>query len=96
MTTRKRDLRALLVPAILGLLSLPAVASDDTPLHKAGRGLAGLTTPFLEIPGNIVETTHREGAVSLDQRPRPGMSILRPPVGPTSWSPRHSPHQGYS
>jgi putative exosortase-associated protein (TIGR04073 family) len=81
MTTRKR---ALLIPAILGLLSAPAIARADTPLHKAGRGLAGITTGFLEIPGNIIHTAQREGAVSgwtNGFAKGLGMCILRPPVG---------------
>jgi len=53
-------------------------------LHKAGRGLAAITTPFLEIPGNIKVTTEEHGApagwtegfaMGL------GMTIIRPVVG---------------
>src|SRR3989442_14656186 len=36
----------------------------DTALHKAGRGLAAMTTPFLQIPGNIIQTSQREGDVA--------------------------------
>ncbi len=38
-----------------------AAASDYTPARKAGRGLAAMTTGFLELPGNMVEETHRSG-----------------------------------
>ena len=53
-------------------------------LHKAGRGLAAITTPFLEIPGNIKVTTEEHGApagwtegfaMGL------GMTVVRPVVG---------------
>jgi putative exosortase-associated protein (TIGR04073 family) len=60
------------------------VARADTPLHKAGRGLAAMTTPFLEIPGNIKQTTEREGAPAgwtEGFAKGLGMFIMRPPVG---------------
>ena len=56
----------------------------DSALHKAGRGLAAITTPFLEIPGNIKVTTEEHGApagwtegfaMGL------GMTVVRPVVG---------------
>jgi len=90
MTTQhKRDLPALVSGALmlavsLGMLIWPIISHADTPLEKAGRGLAALTTPFLEIPGNIVETSERKGplagwteglAIGL------GMAIVRPAVG---------------
>jgi putative exosortase-associated protein (TIGR04073 family) len=32
-------------------------------MHKAGRGLAAVTTGFLEVPGNMVMETERNGPV---------------------------------
>jgi len=43
-------------------------ARADTPLAKMGRGLAGMTTGFLELPGNIY-------AVSRDDGPAAGWTI---------------------
>jgi putative exosortase-associated protein (TIGR04073 family) len=47
----------------LGLLAvgLAADAAADTPARKAGRGLAAMTTGFLEVPGNMVAETRRRG-----------------------------------
>ena len=56
----------------------------DTALHKAGRGLAAMTTPFLEIPGNIIQTSKREGAVAgwtAGFAKGIGMTFVRPTVG---------------
>jgi len=70
--------------AILAVAVWSPAASADSPLHKAGRGLAAITTPFLEIPGNIKVTTEEHGApagwtegfaMGL------GMTVIRPVVG---------------
>ncbi|MDT8406124.1 MAG: exosortase system-associated protein, TIGR04073 family [Methylococcales bacterium] len=51
---------------ILLLACLPLnTASADTAARKFGRGLAAMTTGFLEIPGNIVKETERQGAVGV-------------------------------
>ena len=84
----KRDLTVLvsgmMLAASVATLVWPIISRADTPLHKAGRGLAAMTTPFLEIPGNIKVTTEREGApagwtegfaMGL------GMTLIRPVVG---------------
>lgn len=39
-----------------------AGAVEYTAARKAGRGLAGMTCAFLEIPGNIVKETRANGA----------------------------------
>ena len=39
-------------------------ASDYTPLDKLGRGLAGMTTGFLELPGNIAAENRESSAGS--------------------------------
>ena len=88
MSTRpRRNLSALtsvtLAMAVAMLLS-PIASRADTPGMKAGRGFAAITTPFLEIPGNIVETSEREGPLAgwTEGLARGiGMSIVRPPVG---------------
>ena len=70
--------------AALGALLWPMVSGADTAMEKAGRGLAAITTPFLEIPGNIIETSERKGAVAgwTEGLARGlGMAIVRPHVG---------------
>src|SRR5258706_7174066 len=88
LTERKRDLTASASAVVLalavGMLLWPIVSRADTPGMKAGRGLAAITTPFLEIPGNIVETSEREGPLAgwTEGLARGiGMSIVRPPIG---------------
>ena len=44
------------------LLPATALAGEQTAARKAGRGLAAMTTGFLEVPGNIVRTTRERGA----------------------------------
>lgn len=44
------------------------IASDvhaQTAARKAGRGLAGMVCGFLELPGNIVQETQRQGAIGV-------------------------------
>lgn len=62
MQLLKRSLIA--APFALMLLASPGV-SADTAAHKFGRGLAGMTCGFLELPGNIVKETHAKGAAGL-------------------------------
>lgn len=87
-TQRKRDLAALTSAVTLavavGMLLWPIVSRADTPAAKAGRGFAAVTTPFLEIPGNIIETSEREGLLAgwtAGLARGIGMSIVRPPIG---------------
>jgi putative exosortase-associated protein (TIGR04073 family) len=59
-------------------------SSADTATEKAGRGLAAITTPFLELPGNIVETSEREGPLAgwtMGLAKGLGMTVVRPLVG---------------
>lgn len=52
----------------LALAALTAVipsAHADTAAQKFGRGLAGMTCGFLELPGNIVKETEAKGPVGL-------------------------------
>ena len=53
--------------ALAALLAAPAraythVEREYTPMDKLGRGLAGMTTGFLELPGNIVAENRDHGA----------------------------------
>jgi putative exosortase-associated protein (TIGR04073 family) len=55
--------RGFAMLSILGLaLSAAGTASADTAADKFGRGLAAMTTGFLELPGNIVVESRRSGA----------------------------------
>jgi putative exosortase-associated protein (TIGR04073 family) len=48
---------ALLLPGAAG-------AQENTAARKAGRGLAGMTLGFLEVPGNVVQETRTNGVFS--------------------------------
>jgi putative exosortase-associated protein (TIGR04073 family) len=75
---------AVKLAVAIGLLLWPIASRADTPGMKAGRGLAAITTPFLEVPGNIVETSQREGPLAgwtTGLARGIGMSIVRPPIG---------------
>ena len=70
--------------SILGVAIWPTGSSADTVWHKVGRGFAALTTPFLELPGNIIDTNEREGPVAAwtsGVARGIGMTIVRPAVG---------------
>jgi len=58
-----RTVRVVLLLALLACL-LPALADAQryTAGRKFGRGLAAMTCGFLEVPGNIVETSRERGA----------------------------------
>jgi putative exosortase-associated protein (TIGR04073 family) len=53
-----------LYAVLIALLSTPALsqATDYSAQRKAGRGLAAMTTGFLEIPGNMVAESRERGA----------------------------------
>jgi putative exosortase-associated protein (TIGR04073 family) len=58
-----RGLARWLAVALLALaLSTPAAA--QTASRKVLRGLAGMTTAFLEVPGNMYTETQRRGAAA--------------------------------
>jgi putative exosortase-associated protein (TIGR04073 family) len=67
-TNRIQDLLARSITAAFAIaLSLsPAVAGaeEQSAARKLGRGLAGMTLGFLELPGNIVQETRTNGVVS--------------------------------
>lgn len=50
------------IVAWVAVLGLSAAAEAQTAARKFGRGLAGMTTAFLEVPGNMVEQTEKRGA----------------------------------
>jgi putative exosortase-associated protein (TIGR04073 family) len=81
-----RNYRNPILWAVLSAIAIVAwlPASADTALQKAGRGLAAMTTPFLEIPGNIKHTTEEEGAPAGWTKGFAmglGMTVIRPTVG---------------
>ena len=53
--------RNLVAAALVAGLLLPGVAFADTAVRKVGRGLAGMTCGFLELPGNVVAETRSRG-----------------------------------
>ena len=84
MKITTRSLRGLAALAAICAVGTPMVSQADTAMEKAGRGLAAMFTPFLEIPGNIITTTEREGAAAgwtEGLAKGIGMFIIRPPVG---------------
>ena len=73
-----------MIALAIGVMFWPVISHADTALQKAGRGLAALTTPFLEIPGNIITTSEREGSLAgwtEGFAKGLGMAIVRPAVG---------------
>ncbi len=63
---RRRSRRAAIwigVPALLCLLTSPVLAVEHSAARKVGRGLAAMTTGFLEVPGNIVKISRERGPV---------------------------------
>jgi len=72
--------------AVLGAICLTAspAAADYTAPRKFGRGLAGMTTSFLEVPGNMVAETHAHDVaegIPLGFAKGLGMIVVRTPVG---------------
>jgi putative exosortase-associated protein (TIGR04073 family) len=57
------SVRRLLVAGIAMALLLPgvALAAEQSAARKAGRGLAGMTCGFLELPGNIYQESRERG-----------------------------------
>jgi len=61
-----RSTRAAISALAISALLLPAAASaeENTAARKAGRGLAGMTLGFLEVPGNVVQESRTNGIFS--------------------------------
>jgi putative exosortase-associated protein (TIGR04073 family) len=61
-----KTLRVYMMIAVAVLaIGITPEASAHTPVQKFGRGLAGMTCGFLEIPGNIVKETRAQGGVGV-------------------------------
>jgi putative exosortase-associated protein (TIGR04073 family) len=52
------------VVAAAFVLALGSEAHAQTAARKFGRGLAAMTTAFLEVPGNMVQETNQRGAAA--------------------------------
>src|SRR5262245_7494353 len=82
MTSSKRGLACIALAA--GLLALPGTADAQSAARKAGRGLAAMTTGFLEVPGNIYQVSDERGpgwGFSLGFVQGLGMIVVRELVG---------------
>ena len=68
----------------VALLAFPVSAEAQSAARKAGRGLAGMTCGFLEVPGNVVQTYRERGPVwgfTLGFVQGLGMIVVRELVG---------------
>jgi putative exosortase-associated protein (TIGR04073 family) len=58
--------RILILAACVAFVPLATPeAHAQTAARKFGRGLAGMTCGFLEVPGNIVKQTREQGAIGV-------------------------------
>lgn len=76
--------RQLAAVCLLVLVFAAAPAGAQTAVRKLGRGLAGMTTSFLEFPGNIVAETRDQGpavGIPLGFAKGLGMIVVRTLVG---------------
>ena len=76
--------RQLAAVCLLVLVFAAAPAGAQTAVRKLGRGLAGMTTSFLELPGNMVAETRDQGAaigIPLGFAKGLGMIVVRTLVG---------------
>ena len=82
---RSRTTRKVLALALLAcLLPMAADAQRYTAGRKLGRGLAAMTCGFLEVPGNIVETSRERGpgwGITLGFAEGLGRLVVRELVG---------------
>lgn len=84
---KKSRIYVLTVFTVLAVFSFPNAyahkATSHTSAQKFGRGLAAMTTGFLEIPGNIVKETKAKGAVGfpIGLATGLGMTVTRELVG---------------
>ncbi|MBK8175707.1 MAG: exosortase system-associated protein, TIGR04073 family [Rhodospirillales bacterium] len=46
-------------------IALIAPAEAQTAARKFGRGIAGITCGFMELPGNVVKETNEQGAIGV-------------------------------
>ncbi len=79
-----RSIAASTLVLVLLCAAAPAEAQRYDAPRKFGRGLAGMTTCFLEVPGNIVKTTRARGlgyGLTLGFVEGLGRLVVRPLVG---------------
>ena len=79
-----RTAALLACTALLLVVAWPFDAAAHTVARKCGRGLAAMTTSFLEVPGNIVKVSHARGPIwgaTLGFVQSLGMLVVRPLVG---------------
>lgn len=84
MRTRAARMGVAVLAAALFFAATPAAALRYDAARKFGRGLAGMTTCFLELPGNIVKTSRERGigwGVTLGFVEGLGRLVVRPLVG---------------
>jgi putative exosortase-associated protein (TIGR04073 family) len=72
-----RNTRVILVAIVFVLVAL-GDASAQTALRKAGRGLAAVTTGFLEVPGNMYRDGKEYGAGGVALGGAKGLGLLVP------------------
>lgn len=72
---KKLQLLAWTAPLVLMLMAAPATQAN-TAAHKLGRGLAGMTCGFLELPGNIVKETNAYGIAGLPNGLAKGVGMI--------------------
>jgi putative exosortase-associated protein (TIGR04073 family) len=66
--------------ALVFLLAAPGDAQAQTAARKAGRGLAAMTTCFLEVPGNMYREGERNGAGGVAFGFAKGLGMIVPRV----------------
>jgi putative exosortase-associated protein (TIGR04073 family) len=82
ISIRRATAGALLAATLLAPAS--AFAAQYNAARKFGRGLAGMTCGFLELPGNVVQTTRKQGfgyGLTIGVAKGLGMIVARELVG---------------
>ncbi len=76
-------LQKIILASFLAAVFASSNAVADTASEKFGRGLAGMTCGFLELPGNIVKETEAKGAIGfpIGLAKGVGMIVTRELVG---------------
>lgn len=69
-------IKCVSVLAFVAIVMLPESAKADTAAQKLGRGLAGMSCGFLELPGNIVRETAKQGPVGLPMGLAKGVGMI--------------------
>lgn len=81
---RTHRIAAIALCLAVASLAAPASAAKHDAPRKFGRGLAGMTCGFLELPGNVVQTTEKEGigyGLTIGVAKGLGMIVARELVG---------------